>query len=153
LPFYSNPKRKRICRTFHQTKPNCYYNANRGIWRRLRKMLSGFLIGGVCAGQLVVFHDYYITTRRGGVAVGRINDRPQASLIHLYRYRCSAVRHLPSVLYSRQAPRRPRRSSAVLLGVAAPPHNQYFIALVHTLISRRDVIRYEHKLSSLSNYL
>ena len=117
------------------------------------KNLSGFLIGGVCAGQLVVFHDYYITTRRGGVAVGRINDRPQASLIHLYRYRCSAVRHLPSVLYSRQAPRRPRRSSAVLLGVAAPPHNQYFIALVHTLISRRDVIRYEHKLSSLSNYL
>lgn len=99
-----------------------------------------------------IAHDYYITTWCDGLAVvGRINDRLQASLIHLYLYRCSAD------LLGGQAPLAvgPIGTARTVILATAPPHNQYFIGLAHahTLISRRDVIRYEHKLSSLSNYL
>lgn len=130
--------------------------ANRGACIGLRKTLSGLLTGSVCVGQLDVSHDYYITTWCGGS--GRSYQRqtagvanPVISISMLGGAPCATCRRSYTV-----GRRRVGRSSAVMLA-AAPPHNQYFIALMHagarTLISRRDVIRYEHKLSSLSNYL
>ena len=115
-------KRAKIMQTDSGVLKICI-QATENLRRRTFLSVTGldFLTGGracVCVSGiwLVVSHDYYITRRArcSGRTGGRIDDRLQASLIHLYLYRCSAGR---CSARSRPAGRRVINFSLVARGV------------------------------------